>query len=73
MGEGTLVSTEPMPVYLDDSLYSDSMMPNGWIVIVHVSGKDIAYGGFNSKEEALQHGSRLANARVQRLFFPTLH
>lgn len=67
------MATEVSPVYLDDSLYSDSMMPNGWIVVVSVNDKDIVYGGFNSKEEALDYGRKLANAKVQRLFFPTLH
>lgn len=67
------MATENQPVYLDDSMYSDSMSPNGWVVITHVNDRDIVYGGFNSKEDALKFGSYLVNAKVQRMFFPSIH
>lgn len=60
-------------VQVDDAIYSDSMMPNGWIVVTFADDRDIVYGGFSSKEEAIAHGSKLARAKVMRMFFPTLH
>ena len=53
--------------------YSDSMWPNGWIVIVALTSGDIHYGPFASKDEAIEYGRKLINATIYRLYFPTLH
>ena len=56
-----------------DTLYSDSMMPNGWVVIVSLTEGDIIYGSFASKEDAIQYGKGMVNATIKRMFFPTIH
>lgn len=60
-------------VTIHDPLYSDSMWPNGWIVVVALTAGDVHYGPFASKEEAIEYGRKLINATIYRLYFPTLH
>ena len=60
-------------VVVKDALHSDSMMRNGWIVIVALSQGDVHYGPFASKEDAIDYGRNLINATIYQLFFPALH
>lgn len=60
-------------VVVDESSHSDSMLRNGYIVICALTAGDIFYGGFSNKETAIEYGSKLINARVVPLYFPTLH
>ena len=53
--------------------YSDSMWPNGWIVIVSLTDGDWNYGPFASKEDAIEYGKRLVNATIKRIFYPSMH
>ena len=56
-----------------DKIHSDSMMQNGWVVVVSLAEGDIHYGLFASKESAIEYGKKMINATIYQLFFPTLH
>lgn len=60
-------------IIIKDQLYSDSMYPNGWIVIVALSSGEVHYGPFANKDEAVEYGRKMVNATIYRLYFPTLH
>jgi len=53
---------------------SDSMMPLGWITITHEPNEGtIVYGVFDTQGEALSHGEKLINAKIVRIYAPTIH
>ena len=56
-----------------EARYSDSMWPNGWIVIVSLTDGDWNYGPFTTKESAIEFGKKMVNATIMRIFYPSLH
>lgn len=60
-------------VVIHDAVYSDSMLRSGWLVIVALTGRDVHYGPFASKEDAIEYGRNMINATIYQLYFPTIH